>query len=293
MFGIWKPEYIFRPSQLLRRLFLKRQLGDIAVRLPWGKSIRVSTVDHVGSQIATLGVYDLVVTETLWRLCDLGETAIDVGANIGYTTFVMAERLGNGRLICFEPHPVVYRELKENIESLRKQGCAAEVITHQKAIGAELGSLPLHVPKDFASHRGESSLASPSHLEFDLEPVLVVVEDLDSQLGLDEKIGVMKIDVEGFEMEVLKGAERAFKNGRIRDCVFEEHAHYPTPVSDWLESHGYRIFRLDRSFARPRLLPPDSRVPRTFWTATNYLATIAPDRAIDRFASAGWKCLGR
>ena len=290
MLGFLKPEYLYRPSQLWKRLTHGKWRGNVRVRLPWGKEILVSADDNVGQQIATLGLYDLVVTETLWRLCDEGETAIDVGANIGYTTFVIAQRLDMGSILCFEPHPFVFEKLSANVESLKKQGSQVRFTLHQQALGSVAGELPLYVPKDFQSHGGESTLATPNHIEFNSKPVVVPVVTLDSLVGSQE-IGVMKMDVEGFELEVLHGAEETFRNRRVRDCVFEEHNLYPTPVTKWFESKGYQIFRMDRRLTRPILLPPNSTIPRTTWTPTNYLATINPERAKQRFVSPNWLCL--
>ena len=289
--GIIKPEYLYRPSQLLARLTSRKKTGHTVVRLPWGSDICVSANDNVGGQIVALGLYDLVITETLWRLCDVGESALDVGANIGYTTFVMAERLGPGSIQCFEPHPIIHQELIKNIHSLQDQGSKTQFRTCQFALGPVAGKLPLFVPKDFEYHRGESSLTAPQHLECSSEQFLVEVVTLDSRLQAGESIGVMKLDVEGFELEVLKGAEKSFNEKTIRDCVFEEHELYPTPVTNWFESKGYEVFRLDRSFWGPQLLPGNSLRPRTNWTATNFLATADPQRVRQRFAASGWQCL--
>ena len=290
MFGILKPEYLYRPSQLLRRLTQGRLAGNVRVRLPWGKTIQVSADDNVGQQIATLGLYDLVVSETLWRLAEEGETAIDVGANIGYTSFVLAERLKNGKLICFEPHPQVFQKLSDNIRALTEQGSKTEFDLHQQALGPQSDELPLYVPKHFETHGGESSLAAPSHIEYDSNPIMVPVVTLDSQIQ-GQEIGVMKMDVEGFELDVLRGSTDSFDKKKIRDCVFEEHQPYPTPVAQWFESKGYQVYRMDRVLARPVLLPPDSPIPRTKWTPTNYLATIDPARVVSRFQESGWSCL--
>ncbi len=97
--------------------------------------------------------------------------------------------------------------------------------------------------------------------------VHVKVGTVDQLLSKGESIGVVKIDVEGFELEVLKGASQVFSEKRVRDCVFEEHRPYPTPVCSWFEERGYRLFRLHRSLLRPRLLDPDSHIPRTKWNA--------------------------
>lgn len=286
-----KPEYVYRPRQLVRRLLAQKERGFVSATLPWGSSIRVSCDDNVGSQIVALGLYDLVVTETLWRLCDPGEIAIDIGANIGYTSFVMAHRIGDGSLRAFEPHPVLFKELQANLISLQQQGCRAELQSYQLALGPSAGELPLNVPKDFAYHRGESSLAAPTHGEFADAAVPVPVAKLDAMLGDQDSVGVIKMDVEGFEIEVLRGAERVFRHHRVRDCVFEEHHEYPTQVTSWFESHGYEVFRLDRRFSGPRLLRPDSTVPRTTWTPTNFVATIDSERLKQRVSRSGWNCL--
>ncbi len=291
LFGIAKPEYAYRPRQLIKRLFGAEQHGHQTARLPWGATIRVSVDDNVGGQIATLGLYDLVVTETLWRLCESGATVIDIGANVGYTSFVMAHRIGNGKLMAFEPHPSLSAELRDNIASLKSQGCRSQIETHEIALGSVAGELPLHVPKDFSYHRGESSLAAPKHLEYSSDVISVNVKKLDDVITAEERIGVMKIDVEGFELDVLRGAEKLFSERRVRDVVFEEHNAYPTPVTKWFETHGYKLFRLDRSFTGLVVLPGDSTRPRTKWTPTNYVATSDPNRLKNKLGQRGWACL--
>lgn len=290
--SILKPEYLFRPKQLFKRLFEPKQDGFVTVCLPWGRDLRVSSNDNIGRQIVALGLYDLALTETLWRLCESGETALDVGANIGYTVYVMAERVKNGIVHAFEPHPTIFRELSDNIDSIRHQGCRTQIHVYQCAIGTSTGQLPLHVPKDFEAHRGESSLALPNHLPYADNTFLVEVDTLYTKLPKLKDVGVLKIDVEGFELEVLRGGQSLFERREIRDCVFEEHGTYPTPVTDWFLEQGYTLFRIDRSFWKPILLDPVSSSYRTNWTASNYLATIDPARAKKLFEIRGWGCLG-
>src|ERR687886_1998553 len=94
-----KPEYFFRPTQLIQRLrqhlIHKTPSGEFEkIRLPWGVDIRVRPTETIGSSICRLGVYDLTVSEVIWRLLEPGEQAVDVGANIGYMTSLMAARVG-------------------------------------------------------------------------------------------------------------------------------------------------------------------------------------------------------
>ena len=174
--GLFKAEYLFRPGQLLRGRRRDIQSDDfVTARLPWGKSIRVSTRDNIGPQLIRIGVYDLIVTETVWRLCDLGDVAVDVGANVGCMTAAMAHRVGAvGEVHSFEPHPQLFHELVSNIASLKQQGEPGAFHPRPQALGAVAGRLPLKIPRDFAAHRGESSLvdrndASEAAIEVDVK----------------------------------------------------------------------------------------------------------------------------
>jgi FkbM family methyltransferase len=284
-----KAEYVFQPRRLVRRLLVRPRHDATALveaRLPWGRSIRVSPRDNIGPAVLTLGVYDLVVTETLWRLTESDDIAVDIGANIGCITAALAERAGE--VHCFEPHPLLHAELLENIRLLESQGVAARIVAQRCALGGSTGTLPLRVPADFARHRGESTLVDSASAA---EVVQVQVRTLDDVFG-DRSIGVMKMDVEGFEAQVLRGAARLLSDRRLRDCVFEEHRPYPTEVSRIFESHGYTIFRLARRLMRPKLLPADSTEPRSHWEATSFLATRDAVRAQARMTGIGWMCLG-
>ena len=116
--SLGKPEYVFRPSQIIRRLQREFQIARESeeVVLPWGLPIRVFPNETIGSCIWRTGVHDLVASEALWRLLDPGETAVDIGANIGYMTGLMARRAGpRGRVIALEPHPDIFAELQRNV----------------------------------------------------------------------------------------------------------------------------------------------------------------------------------
>ena len=74
--------------------------------MPWGLQMQIRPNDYIGSCIWGRGIYDLGVSEAIWRLLDKDDLAIDVGANIGHMTGIMARRVGpKGAVIAFEPHP--------------------------------------------------------------------------------------------------------------------------------------------------------------------------------------------
>ncbi|HZU97480.1 MAG TPA: FkbM family methyltransferase [Planctomycetota bacterium] len=201
-------------------------------------------------------------------------------------TAVLAARVSPGGTVwSFEAHPEIHRELCDNVELLRGQLPATDFHPIHRAVSTGHGVLNLRLPQGFEQNRGLASVATGGE-----GTVEVVADPLDELLD-GVPIGVMKIDVEGHELQVLRGSERILREGNVRDCVFEEHATYPTEVTRSLESHGFRIFRIARQFRGPVLLAPDSAVPRSTWEPTSFLATRQPERAIERLAVPGWRSL--
>jgi FkbM family methyltransferase len=300
--GLWKPEYFYQPRFALRRLLPLRYLSTaefVEKKLPWGMPIRVRPLEEHGQILSTLGVIDLAVTETLWRLVEPGELAIDVGANIGYMTAVLAARVSSrvgGSVWAFEAHPEIFKELKHNVEKWQINLKNIKIDIHHTAISDKRGTITLGIPEAFTTNRGLASVLSIDGASNPLnstawKTVSVEAVSLDELFPAPNKIGVFKLDVEGHELQVLKGAKNLLQEHRIRDCVFEEHREYPTDVTSFFEELGYSVFRIKRQFFQPVLLAPNSNIARTTWEPTSFLATQQPERALRRFKERGWKVL--
>lgn len=288
MIKLWRelvrPEYLFRPHQLARRVW--RRYGshtgfDPMVRLPWGLDLRLDPNEAIGAAVWYWGVYDLAVSEAIWRLLDPGEHAADVGANTGYMTSIMAARAGaRGRVTAFEPHPDLHAELMANVQ--RWPVAAAPVTTVQAAISTGTGMGRLRVPAGFASNRGLATLAEDGDLE-------VPLRRLDETWAPGEAPALIKIDVEGHEAQVLAGGQALFSGRTVRDVVFEDHGSYPGVAAAALDAYGYALFRLGKGLLGPRLLPPTA--PASPGEAPSLLATADPGRARARFRARGWAVL--
>ena len=205
--------------------------------------------------ISKLGVYDMMVAETILRLCGEGETALDIGANIGMNTGPMALGVGaGGKVIAYEPHPALASGLEKTYANWEALHSISNIELRQQAISDSSGTATLKVPRDFDHNIGIASLTD-AHFENtqEIEDIDVPVISLDSAFSdTDDKIGVMKIDIEGHELAALKGAERLLSVGCIRDIIFEEHELLPTDVSSLLEGHGYKIYLLRKDTTRPQ-----------------------------------------
>jgi FkbM family methyltransferase len=194
-----RPHYLLRPSLLVRRVTpeLRRTRQDKIVRLPWRHEIVVDPRDWVGQFVMRWGVYDLLVCEVLLRLADLGETAIDAGANIGQMTSLLAHAVGpTGRVISFEPHPTTFARLSRNTTQWDSSSGGAVLELHQAALSSAAGTAHL-ATEAYEINAGSASLEPLSQEGEAVDLHEVVVETLDAVLGAKGRIGVMKVDVEG------------------------------------------------------------------------------------------------
>jgi len=263
------------------------------VQLPWGLPIKINPHDAIGYNIASQGLYEIGVTETLWRLTEPGDLAVDAGANIGYTASVLGIRVGQkGRVICFEPHPDVFDSLRENVEIWKKDPRCGSFVLHQAALGRENRRASLHT-NDWFTNRGTAWASDNVEPTPESGIVDVPIRNLDSLVGEGETIGVLKMDVEGSELGVLQGMTRLLKRHAVRDIVFEEQRIFPAPTHEYLKSNGYSVFGLQERFARVHCLPDAQPIfDSVLGPVPNYLATLNPQRAKARLGAVMWRSFG-
>ncbi len=293
-----KPHYVFHPMRLLRRALYSAHGagsgGGVALaQLDWGVELEVYSREAIGYSILTTGVFDPCVSETVYRLVDPGDLVVDVGANIGYITSLAAVRAGaGGRVIAYEPHPQVFELLARNVERWRRRPSIAEIATERAAVSARTGTARLASSLRSAENMGLASLHDDDAAADDgVELVEVSVVRLDDALG-ERSVGLLKIDVEGHEPEVLRGARELLEARRVRDIVFEDHEPYPDACTEIVEGAGYTLLALDNDLLGLRLRGPADRGPLRPWPGPSYLATLDPVRALARLRARGWQLGG-
>lgn len=274
--SLWlrKPVYVYRPSQVVQRMRNTRRHGETRVRVPWGDWLCVDTRDMIGGSIARLGIHELAVTETMYRLVRAGDTTIDLGANLGYDTSLLAHRAGpEGGVHAFEPHPALRERLRRNVGHLRG------VRIYERAVSDHEGDGFLHQPEDFAVNMGASSLGDNG--------IPIAITTLDATIP-DEPIRLMKIDIEGHELAALSGGDRTL--ARTQHVIFEEHDQVPTPVTARLKSAGFQLYGIAEAWRGPRLIPAEQLNRDSQWEAPNFLATRDPG-VRELIRADGWRCL--
>jgi len=157
---------------------------------------------------------------------------VDVGANLGMFSVWASRYLApTGRIIALEPHPGAYRLLRRN---LSRVGCAAESLN--VACGATEQTLPLYFSPDRLTMATLEASAAQT-----LERIDVPVRRLDDVLAdvSVARIGLLKIDVEGWEPQVLDGAEACLH--RTDRVVLEVERDKLPSVEDRLAAAGLTI----------------------------------------------------
>jgi FkbM family methyltransferase len=205
--------------------------------------------DHTGPMVY-LGQFECDEVAFVNRFLKPGMTVLDLGAHHGYYTLLSSKLVGpQGRVFAFEPSPRERKALRLHVRinlcwNVRVQGLA---------LGEEKTEADLHVVA--GGETGCNSLRPP-RVVGKTAPVRVRVTRLDDWLG-DRKIGrvdFIKLDVEGAELDVLKGASGLLQR-RPRPVILAEVQDVRTlpwgyrakEIIDHLRNMGYTWFRLSES----------------------------------------------
>jgi UDP-perosamine 4-acetyltransferase len=156
--------------------------------------------DHaVLSCLADSGEFEPGLRRLLERVLEPGMVFLDVGAHLGLHTLTAARRVGNsGHVFSFEPTPTTYKLLCQTLRLNALDDC---VTARRAAVGRENTTKPLYV----GTISGHNSLYPLPGVETTVE---VEVVQLDNELPPAQHVDVAKIDVEGAELEVLRGMSR-------------------------------------------------------------------------------------
>jgi FkbM family methyltransferase len=287
-----KPQYLFRPQTVLRRLLVELRLASLpnVVNLPWGATLEIDLHDPVGQALALQGgLYDIVTTEIVWRLAGKGETCFDVGANVGYFTSILAHRVGNrGKVVAFEPHPATFLRLQKN--AALQPATSGEIALNNVALTDFAGEGTLDLLPDVPNHVSYAFLTdAPSQ-----NGIRVSLDRGERYMRAGEnavQIGVMKIDAQWQEAKVLAGFGEALKSGAIRDIVFEEDAPFPAPSHQILIDAGYTLFWFEETLRGPRMIDAAEKPKnlRAYDILPSYLATRHAERAQSLLSPSGWQ----
>lgn len=186
----------------------------------------------------------------LSKLVEPGTTAIDVGALLGDYAFSLCRQVGpSGQVICVEPQPEYARLLRTAAARLK---LPMEVV--ECALSSRPGRAELGVP--VVDGRARSGFASLDHRGSAGKTIAVELRRLDDVVAeVTRRISFLKVDVEGHELEVFKGAVETLRRHRPNLLVEIEQRHSLVPIAETF------AFLKDRAYAGSYLDAEGARVP--------------------------------
>jgi len=190
------------------------------------------------------GSHEPHVSSLFCSLLNNGMTVVDVGALIGYYTLLAAKRVGdNGRVLAFEPSPTAFSLLLKNIKINNRNNIKA----FKYAVSDKNGKKTFDLSRLSFAHTKSSDTIVVNTVFIDSFLHSLSIEDVD----------LVKIDVEGAELEVLRGMRKILSRGKVK-IICEVHpdglsslGYSNEDVENILKEYSYKIY----------LISPDGLIP--------------------------------
>ena len=228
--------YVNRGEALARHLVW--QVKKAFNLFPFKQTLSKSTIVApdktcgVSALIWSQGMYDYNNMHLIQLMLKDGGTFFDIGANIGSFTLIASEQ-GAARIHAFEPHPATFRRLKENVEANSQDN----VFLHNIALGDAESTVLL-------TDKAGSAINHIVSAENQVAETLVVkcrrIDTICEELAVVPEY--VKLDVEGFEYDVLRGFGQMLSSVKVlmveMNGLSDERSHGQKEVHTLLTSAG-------------------------------------------------------
>ena len=233
--------------------------GGHGIASPWpGVQFEADMNDRIQRQMWA-GVYEPHVRECLDVLLHPGDVYFDVGAHVGFHAVFAAHRVGpNGRVFAFEADPHAFKGLTRNLSQFHWAQAA------NTAVWERTGPLTF----ERSSNKQESGWGTVSAIRDlgtgeHLEVPAVALDDWSRDVNLT-RWDAMKLDAEGSELAVLRGAQSMLKKFHpflileINAILLHQGGFSPAAVAAFLSELGYSMFRIEYRKLQPWNLKKDT-----------------------------------
>jgi FkbM family methyltransferase len=214
-----------------------------------------SLKDPIAFEWLINGRYEGDTLDFIISLLKIGDTVLDVGANVGTVAIPIAKSIGvSGNVVCVEASPTIFQYLQSNITNNN--------ITNIRAICTLVGETDGEQVKFYDAPTTSFGMGGRSRYPGYQESIVISkrVDTILEETALSPP-RIMKIDVEGYELNVLRSAERALRSEQSPIVIFEfndwseKNAGFPVGAAqDYLVGLGFRLHTLENAIARKQAL---------------------------------------
>lgn len=227
--------------------FLKKVSLDAKTfkkKLHTGQLINLKAEDHIQRTLLWYGFYEKNSILQWEQFIENDAVVIDIGANIGYYTLIAANKAGRGRVHSFEPVTVSYEALQQNIQlnHLTNVTVNAVGISNNESLQTYYISS--------ADNRGMSGMKRPENFSGLSEKKQTITLDSYAIKNNLSRIDIIKIDIEGNELNALKGMHTILAQNKpilFIEVIKEHLIKFGTGIDDvyaFLKSYGYTPYKI-------------------------------------------------
>ncbi|OSI69426.1 FkbM family methyltransferase [Bradyrhizobium canariense] len=194
------------------------------------------------------GIFERSTAVALSKLTEPSSLVLDIGANIGAHTLRLAKLVGpNGRVIAFEPTEFAFRKLRRNLDLNPTLASRVEAL-HCFLTANDATPVPNAIYSSWPL-AAEAGLHA-KHLGREMQTESAEARSLDNVLaqGADRKVQLVKLDVDGFECDVLQGATSLLRDTRpifvmeLAPYVLEERGASLDQLLSYFIPNGYSFY---------------------------------------------------
>ena len=188
---------------------------------------------YIGKSIEKYGEFSYLEAKIFEQICKAGDVVIEVGANIGAHTLYLSKLVGNGYVFAFEPQRLVFQNLCANLAL----NSISNVFAYQEAVSNENGTII--IPEcNFKENNNFGGI----NIENTKNGTTVNRQKLDNFLNKIDRLKLLKIDVEGMEILVIKGAKELIKKFRPIIYIENDRQEHSKNLIELIWSMDYKMY---------------------------------------------------
>jgi FkbM family methyltransferase len=216
-------------------------------RLACGQSMLLDTNDVLGQRIRSEDSFEPAVRSEFQRVASSGQNILDLGANIGYYSLLGASLVGQqGHVFSFEPQIHIAAKLRRNIA----RNALRNVTIFPFALSERAGVAEFYVPVEGMEAHGSLHDNGRFQVEKRVSVETKRLDDVIAEAGIGD-VGLVKMDVEGAELPILRGATTLLSTSRPV-LIFEANETNTAPFDygvfdllQYIQGFGYRLRQID------------------------------------------------
>jgi FkbM family methyltransferase len=226
------------------------------LKTDYGLYINLDSKNLIDHKVLFTGAYERDTNTVLEKFIREGDLVIEAGSNTGSETLLVSRLVGRkGKVLAFEPVPHVFDKLKKNIELNN----ISNVELFDIALGNDNSEIPFNINSKSHPNQG---MGTKLKLNFkDGKTILVNQNTVDSiwkQRNSQEKVSFIKMDIQGGELDMLKGARNVLE--KFKPFIFLEANNRWSDlksINEFLVSFNYTIYSIQDNI--DRLIEIDSK----------------------------------